>query len=149
MGRESGHSPVTYWVAARVLDLLRLPRYTDDVRIDLQALRNSWSYPHTEANIWETQRYSDNRNVYYHEAAAQALSHPEIIALDQAARLPSVLYAILAVIGCYGAAREVFGRTEWVIVATTLFMFMPQFISYAVFCLKKKKALCAIAGVCR
>src|SRR5262249_33395702 len=129
MRQESGQPPLTYWVAAHVLDLLRLPRYSNDVRIDLQALRNSWSYPHTAANIWETKRDSAHRNVDYHEAAPQAMTHPEIVTLDQAARLPSVLYAILAVLGCYAVAREVFSRSEWVIVATALFMFMPQFMS--------------------
>src|SRR5258708_3248832 len=42
MRQESGQPPLTYWVAARVLDLLHLPRYTDDARLDLQTLRNPW-----------------------------------------------------------------------------------------------------------
>ena len=127
MRQESGQPPLTYWVAARFLDLLNLPHYTDDVRVDLQALRNSWSYPRSDITP-ETRRRSDNHNVYYHEATAQALSHPEIIDLDRAARVTSLLFGVFAVIGCYGAAREVFARTEWVIVACALFALMPQFM---------------------
>ncbi|MEP7285733.1 MAG: glycosyltransferase family 39 protein [Chloroflexota bacterium] len=125
--QESGQPPLTYWVAARFLDLLNLPATDSDVRTDLRQALNPWSFPRIGIQPG-TIRRNDNHNLYYHGVAEQAIARKDIVQSDLAARLPSVIFGMLAVIGAYGASREIFRRTEWALVATALFALMPQMV---------------------
>ncbi len=125
--QESGQPPLTYIVGALLADTFRLPALPDLMPQTRDALvgktRNPWNTP---GNIWNR---VDNHNYYYNSANAD----PEIARAMYSLRLTSLVYGIIAIIGAYGAASEIFDRREWVIVSTVLFAFMPTFVHSAAY----------------
>lgn len=120
--QESGQPPLTYWVAARFLDLLRVPVHGGDMLADMIDVRNLWFTP---PDRWNRR---DNLNLFFHGPNERAFGHPDIVQGDHMARLLSLAWGLLAVVGAYGAAREVFERDGWALLATGLFAFTPQMI---------------------
>ncbi len=121
--QESGQPPLTYWVAAAVADLLRLPRYDGDTRT-LANTRNLWSMP------LEVARQQDNQNMYYHGRNEEAFLYPDVITNNRVQRIISALYGLLALIGAYGAARELLAdHPVWALVAVAIFALSPQLLS--------------------
>ncbi|MEP7289784.1 MAG: glycosyltransferase family 39 protein [Chloroflexota bacterium] len=123
LGQESSQPPLTYWVNAMVSNLLNVPLSDLDSYGALLDARNIWATP---PDPW---RHRDNLNAYYHGPNEELLGHPEIVAGVRTARLVSLCFGILAVIGAYGAAREVFRRESWALVATAIFAFTPQMLA--------------------
>ncbi len=121
--QESGQPPLGYWAAAQFLRLFNLPDLPDDLLSRLTPVRNWWFTPPDRWN------YRDNFNLYYHGPDEQAFGHPEVVINNRVARLPALLFGVLAVIGAYGAAREVFRRGSWALVATAIFAFTPQMVA--------------------
>ncbi len=120
--QESGQPPLTYWVAARFLDLLNLPTANIDLLSELSPVRNRWFTP---PDRWNRH---DNFNQYFHGPKEKAFENPEIVRLNRAVRLLSLVYGVLAVIGMYGLAREFFQRESWALMATAFFAFVPQML---------------------
>src|SRR5258708_10110039 len=120
---ESSQPPLTYWTAAMVMNLLNVPPDKADPLSELDNVRNMWFTPPDE---W---RRRDNLNVYYHGPGEVVFGHADIVAGDRAARLASLAFGVLAVIGAYGAARELFQRTSWALTATAIFAFAPQMLN--------------------
>lgn len=126
--QESGQPPLTYWLAAQVANTLRLPSTDpDEIYAHLQAIRNTWLTP---PDAWNRR---DNLNHYLHGRDESAFAQPDIVATDRVLRLTSLVYGLLAVIGAYGAAREVFTRESWALTATAVFAFMPTFIQVSAY----------------
>jgi len=121
--QESGQPPLGYWVAAQFLRLFNLPNLPDDLLQRLTPVSNHWFTPPDRWN------YRDNFNLFYHGPDERAFGHPEVVINNRVARLPSLLFGSLAVIGAYGAAREVFRRNSWALVATAIFAFTPQMVA--------------------
>ncbi|MCC7450347.1 MAG: glycosyltransferase family 39 protein [Anaerolineae bacterium] len=121
--QESGQPPLGYWVAAQFLRLFNLPNLPDDLLQRLTPVSNHWFTPPDRWN------YRDNFNLFYHGLDERAFGHPEVVINNRVARLPSLLFGSLAVIGAYGAAREVFRRNNWALVATAIFAFTPQMVA--------------------
>ncbi|HVO44403.1 MAG TPA: glycosyltransferase family 39 protein [Aggregatilineales bacterium] len=120
--QESGQPPLTYWTMAVFLDLLRVPMPSTGALRSLDPVRNMWF---SSVNPW---RGDDNANVYYHGVDENLFGHPDVVAGDRAARLVSLTYGLVAVMGAYGAAREVFVQERWAFVATALFALTPQML---------------------
>jgi hypothetical protein len=128
--QESGQPPLTYWVAAQFLRLLNLPMHTDDLPKILNPLRNLWFTP---PDRWNRR---DNLNLFFHgprEREGQVFGHPEVVLGNRAARLLSLVYGLAAVIGAYGASREVFQRESWAVTATAIFAFTPQMLAMSTY----------------
>lgn len=121
--QESSQPPLTYWIYATTLNLLNAPFNPDDTPAVWGQARNLWF---AAPDQW---RRRDNANGYYHNLANDDLwEHPDIAVADRGARLASLLLGLVAVIGAYGCACEVFRREVWILTATALFAFMPQLI---------------------
>lgn len=120
--QESGQPPLAYWVAARFLDLLKLPTANIDLLTELSPVRNRWFTPPDQWNR------RDNFNQYYHGPQEQAFDNPDVVKLDRAARRLSLVYGVLAVMGMYGLAREFFHQERWALLATAFFAFTPQML---------------------
>jgi len=118
--QESNQPPLTYFAMVVVMNVFNVPLDTRDPLFELEKQRNLWFTP---INQW---RHEDNGNVYYHGPDEQLFEHPEVVAGDRAARVTSLLFGIIAVFGCYAAAREVFPHRRWALIATVLFAFTPQ-----------------------
>ncbi len=124
--QESGQPPLAYWLTAVWLDLLNMPRQPGDVWHAADA-RNPWS------PVAERRRPTDNINLFVHGANEAAFGHPDIVSSVRAARLVSLAFLIIMVIGAYGAAREVFERESWALVAAALCAFVPLVIYTGVY----------------
>ncbi|WP_119065379.1 glycosyltransferase family 39 protein [Aggregatilinea lenta] len=120
--QESGQPPLAYWVAARCLDLLDLPRPNIDLLTELSPVRNRWFTP---PDRWNRR---DNFNQYFHGPGEAAFDNPDIVHINRAARWLSLAYGLIAVAGMYRLAREFFRRERWALLATAFFAFMPQML---------------------
>ncbi|MEP7289020.1 MAG: glycosyltransferase family 39 protein [Chloroflexota bacterium] len=120
--QESGQPPLTYWVAAHVFDLLQLPHNNIDLLRDMETARNPWFTP---PNWWNRR---DNFNQYFHGIDEKAFGQPDIVTGDRVARLLSLGYGLIAVLGAYGSAREFFDSDGWALTATAFFAFTPQML---------------------
>jgi 4-amino-4-deoxy-L-arabinose transferase-like glycosyltransferase len=120
--QESGQPPLYYWVTVKVFDLLNLPRHTTDLWADLADNRNQWFTP---PNWWNQK---DNFNQYYHGEGERAFGHPDVVLLDLVGRLISLAFGVLAVIGAYNLACEIFAQEGWALTATAIFAFTPQML---------------------
>jgi 4-amino-4-deoxy-L-arabinose transferase-like glycosyltransferase len=124
MVQESGQPPLTYWLYTLPLRLLNMPSVDGlEVMAHLHAVKNRWISPH---NPWNR---SDNVNIYYHGPGEAAFGRPDIVAIARNMRLFSPVFGFIAVIGGYGAAREVFKRESWALTATALLALMPTMIA--------------------
>jgi 4-amino-4-deoxy-L-arabinose transferase-like glycosyltransferase len=124
--QESGQPPLTYWLAAQVANLVGAPSTDPDTIYNhLQTIRNTWLTP---PDAWNRR---DNLNHYQHGRNESAFGLPDVVATNRVLRLTSLLYGVLAVIGAYGAAREVFARRSWALTATAVFAFMPTLMHVA------------------
>jgi len=124
--QESGQPPLTYWLAAQVANALRLPSTDpDEIYAHLQSIRNTWLTP---PDAWNRR---DNLNHYLHGRDESAFEQPDVVAANRVLRLTSLFYGLLAVIGAYGAANEVFARRSWALTATAVFAFMPTMMHVA------------------
>ena len=124
--QESGQPPLTYWLAAQVANALRLPSTDpDEIYAHLQSIRNTWLTP---PDAWNRR---DNLNHYLHGRDESAFEQPDVVAANRVLRLTSLFYGLLAVIGAYGAANEVFARRSWALTATAVFAFMPTLMHVA------------------
>ncbi|MBZ0285336.1 MAG: glycosyltransferase family 39 protein [Anaerolineae bacterium] len=122
MKQQSGQPPLVYWTAVL---LMRLANLTPD---DDQALwqrvndyRNPW---YSAPNQWNR---LDNRNLFFHEGT-QSFETPVIERIDRVIRFTGLIFGLLALMGAYGAAGEIFTDRSWVLVATAVFAFTPQLI---------------------
>jgi 4-amino-4-deoxy-L-arabinose transferase-like glycosyltransferase len=120
--QESGQPPLTYWVAARFMDLLDLPSPDIDLLSELSPARNRWFTP---PDRWNRR---DNFNQYFHGPGEKAFDNPDVVKMDRAGRWLSLVYGLVAVAGMYGLAREFFRRERWALLATAFFAFMPQML---------------------
>ena len=121
--RESGQPPLVYWLAGLPLRLLNLPPLDGDaVMRYLESVKNPW---YTAANLWNR---ADNMNFYLHGADERGLSRADIVNAVRVLRLTMIGWGVLAVIGAYGAAREVCAQERWALAATALFAFTPTMI---------------------
>ena len=128
--QASGQPPLFYTAGAALLNLLQVPATDGDMLwSQLQAIRNPWYAPPDQWNP------VDNRNVYLHAEGDQQLNLPNAEQANRILRLVGLGFGILAVIGAYGAAREVFVHTSavpdgqtWALVATALYAFTPQVV---------------------
>ncbi len=122
--QESGQPPLAYWLYSLPLRLLNIPTVDGlDVLAHLQDVKNRWLNPP------DPQNRTDNLNSYYHGPNEQVFGRPDIVMIDQVMRLFSIVFGVVAVIGAYGSAREIFARESWALVATGLFAFMPTMIA--------------------
>jgi hypothetical protein len=121
--QASGQPPLAYWVASVYMRLLNLPTMDGLALRDHveNVARNRWYFPH------EPQRRGDNQNVYYHGRDETGFGLPEIVAANRALRLLSLAWGALAVVGAYGAAREVFPQ-RWALLVAALFAFTPTML---------------------
>jgi 4-amino-4-deoxy-L-arabinose transferase-like glycosyltransferase len=122
INQMSGQPPLTYWLTGILFDILRVP--DSGPKLDVSAIHNPWSAPLTR---W---RRTDNLTLYMHGPDEQLFGHPDAVTGIRVARLISLLYAILAVIGAYGASREFFrDKGEgWALTATAVFAFTPLMV---------------------
>ena len=128
MQQQSGQPPLVYWTAAMLMRLANLPA-DDDNAMWARSLdfRNPWYAPPDQWNR------TDNRNLFFHGGGEQAFETATIEQIDRVIRLTGLIFGLLAVIGAYGAAVEVFGRGRWAITATAIFAFTPQMIHVSSF----------------
>lgn len=121
--QESGQPPLTYWLAAQTANLLNLPSPGDDEALaHMYTVRNEWITPPNPLNR------RDNMNHYLHGRGESAFGNPDIVTAIRALRLTSLVWGVIAVVGAYGAAREVFRREGWALTATAAYAFMPTFL---------------------
>src|SRR5262249_8508529 len=119
-GQESNQPPLTYFAMALMQNILNVPVESGDPHFELLKAKNLWFTP---VNQW---RHEDNTNLYYHGPDERLLEHPDIVNGDRVARVMSLIFGLIAVLGCYGAALEVFSQKRWALIATVLFAFTPQ-----------------------
>ena len=120
--QQSGQPPLTYWLAAVLLDLTNtLPIKCDEV-FDY--------YFNQTNNRWlltpDPLRREDNNTNFLpntHLAAPDGLP-----AALYTVRMISVAFGTVAVIGAYLAAGEVFQSAAWRLTATAIFAFTPTFV---------------------
>ncbi len=123
--QESGQPPLTYWVGAVFLRLANVPSQDVAAVYDqIQTARNPWLTP---PDGWST---NDNLNTYLH-TSDEAFFTPAITRANRVLRLTALGFALLAVLGAYGAASEVFDRRAWALVAAALFAFTPMLLHLA------------------
>jgi 4-amino-4-deoxy-L-arabinose transferase-like glycosyltransferase len=122
INQMSGQPPLTYWLTGTLFDLINLP--DSGPKVDVSTIHNPWGAPLTR---W---RRTDNLTLYMHGPDEQLFGHPEAVIGIRVARLISLLYALIAVIGAYGASREFFrGKHEaWALTATAVFAFTPLMV---------------------
>lgn len=122
--QESGQPPLAYWLYGLPLRLLNIPTQDGlEVLAHLQRVKNRWHNPP------DPQNRTDNMNIYYHGPNEQVFGRPDLVLTNRIMRLFSLAFGIAAVVGAYGAAREIFGRESWALTATALFAFMPTMIA--------------------
>ncbi|NDJ61280.1 MAG: glycosyltransferase family 39 protein, partial [Chloroflexi bacterium] len=122
--QASGQPPLAYWITAQILRLIDAPHFDGDaVWTHTQVtVRNRWYWPHDPV------RRGDNQNVYLHGRDEIAFAWPELVAALRAARIVSVGFGVLTVIGLYGAAREVFEQQSWALTATAIGALLPTML---------------------
>jgi 4-amino-4-deoxy-L-arabinose transferase-like glycosyltransferase len=127
MQQQSGQPPLVYWTAAM---LMRMAGMQPD---DDQAL---WARFGTHKNPWyappDPWNRTDNRNLFFHSGEG-AFETPTIERIVRVMRFSGLIFGLLAVIGAYGAAKEVFERESWALTATAIFAFTPQLIHVSSF----------------
>jgi 4-amino-4-deoxy-L-arabinose transferase-like glycosyltransferase len=122
--QESGQPPLTYWLGAQVLNALNLKSPGDEYLFDYaQTVRNRWNKP---VNPWLNR--NDNLNYYFHGAAFTSPDVSNVFAVNRVLRMTSLVFAVVAVIGAYGAAREIFKRESWTLTATAFYAFLPTML---------------------
>jgi|GEM_PF-2306341 len=122
--QASGQPPLAYWIGSLWLRVLNLPSVDGDVVLNHigNVAQNRWYSPHQP---WNT---GDNHNVYLHGRGETAFNYPDIVTTDRALRLLGTVWGVIALIGAYGAAREVFTRQSWALLATLAFALMPTML---------------------
>jgi 4-amino-4-deoxy-L-arabinose transferase-like glycosyltransferase len=125
MQQQSGQPPLMYWMTSLLIRLFNVPM--DGSLERYEALKNPWYAP---PNPWNR---TDNRNLHFQGAGDQSFATPVTERSDQIMRFAALPFGILAVIGAYGAAREVFPRESWTLVATAIFAFTPQMVHISTF----------------
>src|SRR5688500_2803552 len=131
MQQQSGQPPLVYWTAALLMRLANLPA-DDDVALwqRVSTHKNPW---YAAPDQWQRQ---DNRNLFFHGERSegdQVFETSAITVVDRAIRFTGLLFGILALIGAYGAASEIFRQQSWALVATAIFAFTPQMIHVSSF----------------
>jgi Dolichyl-phosphate-mannose-protein mannosyltransferase len=125
MQQQSGQPPLMYWTASLLVRLFKLPM--DGSLERYEARKNPWYAP---PNPWNR---TDNRNLHFQGADDQSFITPDMERSDQAMRFAALPFGILAVIGAYGAAHEIFAKKSWALVATAIFAFTPQMVHISAF----------------
>ena len=121
--QESGQPPLAYWLASLLPRALNLPIVPpESIHPYLETVKNRWFTP---PDLWN--RF-DNLNVYLHGDGPQALHDPDVLAVLRALRWSSVGWGLLAVLGAYLAAWEVFRQRRWALVTAAIFAFFPTFM---------------------
>jgi 4-amino-4-deoxy-L-arabinose transferase-like glycosyltransferase len=121
--QESGQPPLTYMLGAVMLELLNAPRVDCDVAM---------AYFNYIDNPWKTPMDGWNRV----DNAISFLRLQNVTEFPQAdinyslvlLRLISLPFGIIAVIGAYGSAIEIFKRQSWALLAAAIFAFMPMMV---------------------
>ncbi len=123
IAQASGQPPLAYWLIAVPLRLFNVPSIDPQQTLhDLERVENRWHWPR---DSWQQQ---DNKNVYYHGAGEIVFGNPLLVTINRAMRWSVLVMGVVAVIGAYGAAREVFQDERWALTATALFAFTPTMI---------------------
>ncbi len=125
MQQQSGQPPLTYWTASLLVRLFNVPM--DGSLERYETLKNFWYAP---PDLWNR---TDNRNVHFQGAGDQSFTTPIMERSDQIIRFAALPFGILAVIGAYGASREIFARGSWALVAAAIFAFTPQMVHISAF----------------
>lgn len=126
--QQSGQPPLVYAAAAVVVRVFNLPLIDGLEMLDrYESLKNFW---YTPPNAWNR---TDNRNLHFQGAGEQSFVTPEVEQVDRVIRVVALGFGVLAVIGAYGAAREVFTQESWALVATAIFAFTPQMVHVSAF----------------
>ncbi len=124
--QESGQPPFTYWIGVLALRLFNYPPLDPEQAAEhVDDSRNLWLSP---PNPW---RQNDNLNHLIHGPNEVAFGAPELVAANRLLRLTALLFGVLAVVGAYHAANEVFAEKKWALIATTLFAFTPTMVHLA------------------
>jgi 4-amino-4-deoxy-L-arabinose transferase-like glycosyltransferase len=123
--QESGQPPLVYWLAGLPLRVMNFPIRDGEALLDTlyNRIRNRWVVP----NI-HTDNRRDNLNLYDHGRDEAAFGMADVVTANRIMRLTALALGVLAVIGAYAGAREVFGGSAWALVATGLFAFTPTFL---------------------
>jgi 4-amino-4-deoxy-L-arabinose transferase-like glycosyltransferase len=131
MQQQSGQPPLVYWMAALLMRLANLPA-DDDAAL--------WQRVNTHKNPWyaapDQWQRQDNRNLFFHGERSegnQVFETPTIAAVDRVIRFTGLFFGILAVIGAYGAASEIFPQQSWALTAAAIFAFTPQMVHISSF----------------
>jgi hypothetical protein len=125
MGQQTGQPPLIYWTASLLVRLFNAPMDGSLERYEIR--KNPWYAP---PNPWNR---TDNRNLHFQGAGDQSFVTPNMERSDQIIRFAALPFGILAVIGAYGAAREIFARESWALVVTAIFAFTPQMVHLGAF----------------
>ncbi len=121
--QESGQPPLAYWLASLLPRALGLDTFpAEEVHPYLETVKNRWFTP---PDLWN--RF-DNLNVYLHGEGTHTLNNPTVLAVLRVLRWSSLGWALLAVVGAYLAAWELFESRRWALVAAAVFAFIPTFL---------------------
>ncbi len=118
--QQSGQPPLVYWTGAMLMRLANLTP-DDDAAFwqRFQTHKNPWF---SAPNEWNR---VDNRNLFLHGSDDMTFATPEVALRDHVIRLTGLIFGLIALIGAYGAALEMFSRTAWALIATALTIFLP------------------------
>jgi hypothetical protein len=128
MQQQSGQPPLVYWTATLLMRLAGLSPDDDNALWErFGSHKNPW---YAAPDQWNR---IDNRNLFFHGGGNQAFETPPIERIDRLIRFTGLIFGLLAVIGAYGAAQEVFTSESWALTAAAIFAFTPQLIHVASF----------------
>lgn len=127
--QASGQPPFAYVVTALLGRFLGIdPINGDQVLIWLDGIRNPWYQPH------DTWARSDNTNMFVlgdddqRSVREVAFAWSELATQDRLLRMQGMFWALIAALGAYFAAREVFAGRSWALTAALLFALMPTML---------------------
>jgi hypothetical protein len=121
--QESGQPPLTYAVGALLLNLLNVPTVDCDQAMQYsEAITNPWKNPMVAWNR------VDNVLTFLPMPDVEGYPQDTINNAVGLLRWINLPLGIIAVIGAYGAALEVFRRRSWALVSAAVFAFMPMLV---------------------
>lgn len=128
MRQQSGQPPLVYWTATILMRLANLPPDDDNALWQrFETHRNPWYGPPDQWNR------IDNRNLFFHGDGNQSFETPANEQIDRIIRFSGLIFGLLAMIGAYGTALEIFVRQSWALTAAAIFAFTPQMIHVSSF----------------
>jgi 4-amino-4-deoxy-L-arabinose transferase-like glycosyltransferase len=117
--QQSGQPPLTYAIAAIVLSAFPVPDCDDTFAYYFEQTNNPWL-------LTPRPMRRDDNNTNFLPIADVPPPQGLPVTL-YAARLTTSAFGVLAVVGAYLAAGEIFRRRQWQLTATAIFAFTPTF----------------------